>query len=277
MSEAGKYELLTEEEERALFERMHSWSKSEKCAPKIKKLGEEARLKLIKSNLRLVIKIAKEFRNVGLDYEDLISEGNLGLAHAVDKFSLEKGAKLSYYASFWIKQGIRRAISNKGRTVRLPVAVVEAKLKVSKYIENHEGADDEEPSDTEISLATGLPLKTVKKVRALAFQAESLNREVTEGTELGNLMKDICSPVPSKVMEIKDERDLLGNFLGALDYRQRYIIIHRFGLNGSKPQTLEVIGKEFDLTRERIRQLELAALNNLKDMYKKIERKKYIE
>ena len=128
MDDVSKYELLSQEKEKELFEDLYELTRSNKQVHfTVRNKALKARDKLIESNLRLVIKIAKEFRNIGLDYEDLINEGNIGLIQAVDKFDLDKGAKLSYYASFWIKQAIRRAISNKGRTIRLPVAVVDLK------------------------------------------------------------------------------------------------------------------------------------------------------
>ena len=121
MKEAGEIKLLTSNEEKELFKVMQKWSLNKKCSKLVERKGKEARERLITSNLRLVVKIAGQFRNIGLDYGDLINEGNIGLMNAIDKYDLDKGAKLSYYASFWIKQSIRRAISNKGRVIRLPV------------------------------------------------------------------------------------------------------------------------------------------------------------
>ena len=134
MRDAGQEKLLTPDEEKELFGLINKWASDKKnCSKLLESQAAAAREKLIKSNLKLVIKIAKEFRNIGLEYEDLINEGNMGLMNAIDKYDVNKGAKLSYYASFWIKQSIRRAISNKGRTIRIPVGVIESKLKVNNF------------------------------------------------------------------------------------------------------------------------------------------------
>jgi len=263
MKEAGKYDLLTKEEETQLFKILHSKTR--------KKIRKEVRERIIKSNLKLVVKIAKEYRNLGLDYEDLIEEGNIGLMTAVDKFNPKKGAKLSYYASFWIKQTIRRAISNKGRTIRLPVAVVESKLKVSKYVEDYESKNDDSPTDEQIANATGLSNKKVKLLTSLGFQSDSLNRviqteEAGEESELQSLIQDKSVIDPAQLFLKKDGREVLMKLVDNLEERQRYIIIHRFGLGNTERQTLETIGKKFNLTRERIRQLETAALENLRDI-----------
>ena len=261
--------VLTKEEEQQLFQQMKRGRKRAR-----------AREKLIRSNLRLVVKIANQYRGIGLDFPDLINEGNIGLMTAVDKFSLDKGAKLSYYASFWIKQCIRRAISNKGRTIRLPVATVDAKLKVHKYIDNFELKNQRVPTETEISEGTNIPLKKVGALLKLNFQSESLNVKVSEGeglAELGNLLKNENALSPYAIFANKSENEVLNKFLDSLGERERYIITRRFGLDGSKPQTLEVIGKKFNLTRERIRQLELAALKTLREMYKKINKNKVHE
>ena len=269
MDDVSKYELLSQEKEKELFEDLYELTRSNKQVHfTVRNKALKARDKLIESNLRLVIKIAKEFRNIGLDYEDLINEGNIGLIQAVDKFDLDKGAKLSYYASFWIKQAIRRAISNKGRTIRLPVAVVDLKLRVQKYIDEYESAHFSLPSARKIAKDLNVPIKKVNKILKINLQSESLNATVNDDDkELIDVVQNENSPNPLKFLIKKSGRDLLDNFLSKLDNRQRYIYILRFGLDGSKPDTLESIGKKFNLTRERIRQLELIALQNLKDMY----------
>ena len=269
MDDANAYDLLTIEEERALFVDM-----------KDEKSREQAREKLIKSNLRLVVKIANQYRGMGLDFPDLINEGNIGLMTAVDKFDAEKGAKLSYYASFWIKQTIRRSISNKGRTIRLPVATVDAKLKIHKYIEEYELENHRTPSVKEISKAVKIPVKKINKLLKLNFQQESLNAKIgddEDSDEVGDVLTNESAISPFLLTQDKDENEVLSKFLSDLSSRQRYIIIRRFGLNGSKPETLETIGKKFNLTRERIRQLELVALRALRDMYKKINKNKVDE
>ena len=180
MHDLSSVDLLSEQEEKDLLLKVKKWKTSKRLTKKTKQEGIDARDKLIKSNLRLVIKIAKEFRNVGLDYEDLISEGNIGLTTAIDKYDLEKGAKLSYYASFWIKQNIRRAISNKGRTIRLPVGLIESKLKVQKYIEQYEKNNGKKPDVQDISKQLKIPIKKVKKIIKLSLQCQSLNAPMEE-------------------------------------------------------------------------------------------------
>lgn len=278
MSEVADTELLSREEEGELFKKMYKWSRAKKCSARTEAKGKAARSMLIKANLRLVIKIAKEFRNVGLDYDDLINEGNIGLMNAIDKYDLEKGAKLSYYASFWIKQTIRRAISNKGRTIRLPVGVVEVKLKINKYIDKYQNEQGRDPTPRRIAKALGLTEKKVEHILSLNFQTESLNEVVGENNEeIGNIIPDKEAANPFLLFTQRDEQQTLNRFLKGLDFRQRYIIIHRFGLNGVQPQTLEIIGNKFNLTRERIRQLELCALKSLREMYKRIDKNKIAE
>lgn len=277
MKEVDRTALLTTEEEQKLLQQIEK-SKRSDCSYYFRKKGEAARQIMIKSNLKLVIKIAKEFRNIGLDYEDIINEGNLGLMNAVEKYDLSKGAKFSYYASFWIKQSIRRAISNKGRTIRLPVGVVETKLKINRYIEEEEKASGKRPKPIQISRALDLPIVKVNNVLGVQLQSESLNEKINEENgELQHVIPDKKSISPYQKCEIKDNDEVLGGFINKLDERQRYIIIRRFGLDGDKPETLEVIGKKFDLTRERIRQLELAALRSLKEMYREINKNSLIE
>ena len=277
MQEVDKIDLLSKDEERKLLLQVDK-GKPEKASLYLRKKAEEARIKMIEANLKLVIKIAKEFRNIGLDYEDIINEGNIGLMNAVDKYNIEKGAKFSYYASFWIKQCIRRAISNKGRTIRLPVGVVEMKLKVNKYIENSDEVSAQKPNDLKISKDLNIPVAKVQNLLKLQLQSDSLNAKINENDdELGEIVPDKKGNNPSQACEQNNSQNILSDFISKLDYRQRYIIIRRFGLDGAKPETLENIGKKFDLTRERIRQLELIALRSLKEMYKGINKNKLIE
>ena len=279
MKELSNIELLTSEQEQQLFEEMRAWTLNENCSAEVKAKGQSAREKLIVCNLRLVIKIAKEFRNTGLDYEDLINEGNLGLITAIDKFDPSKGAKLSYYSSFWIKQFIRRSISNKGRTIRLPVGVIEVKLKIQKYIDRYQSEHQKMPTNQEISKGINVSLDRVNKIVKLSLQCESLNVTISDEdeSELMSVMENKQAEDPKESCQENDDKLILNKFLNGLSRRERYIIIRRFGLDGHKPDTLEAIGQKFDLTRERIRQLELSALRGLKDMYKSIDKNSYIE
>ena len=270
MAEVGDLPLLSIEEEQSLFKQLKASTSS--------KDSEDIKQKLITSNLRLVVKIANEFRGLGMEFSDLISEGNLGLMNAVDKYDSEKGAKLSYYASFWIKQCIRRAISNKARTIRTPVGMVDTKLKIQKYSELKEKETGDKPTSEQISKDLNIPLKKVNKLIKLNLSCESLNVNSGDSeVEIGDTLVNEKAICPDLLCENADARSMLNKFLSSLDGRQRYIIIRRFGLDGGKPDTLENIGKKFDLTRERIRQLELTGLRALREMYKKINREKYIE
>jgi RNA polymerase primary sigma factor len=191
--------------------------------------------------------------------------------NAIDKYDPNKGAKLSYYASFWIKQSIRRAISNKGRTIRIPVGLIESKLKVKNFELEFEREHARLPNVNEISEGTGLKVKKINKIKKISLQSESLNAQVgDEEVEVGDLIVNENSPNPLFSCAKKNESEVLNAFLNTLDKRQKYIIIHRFGLDGAEPHTLEVIGKKFNLTRERIRQLEISALRSLREMYRKI-------
>ncbi|MAF26137.1 RNA polymerase subunit sigma [bacterium] len=278
MKEAGEIKLLTSNEEKELFKVMQKWSLNKKCSKLVERKGKEARERLITSNLRLVVKIAGQFRNIGLDYGDLINEGNIGLMNAIDKYDLDKGAKLSYYASFWIKQSIRRAISNKGRVIRLPVGIIEAKLKVYNFISDFEANNARSPSREEISEGTKLTVAKIRKIEKLNLQTESLNSLIKdESAEMGDSLINEKSLNPLLVCSNKNEVQILNDFLKKLDKRRRYIVTRRFGLDGLKPDTLEVIGGKFNLTRERIRQLEASALKSLKEMYKKINKNNFNE
>jgi RNA polymerase primary sigma factor len=272
MKEASDIPLLERAEEQELVMLVRKWLDSSRARQITKKRGMEARNKLIKSNLRLVIKIAKDYRNLGLDFADLISEGNIGLMQGVEKFMPQKGAKLSYYASFWIKQSIRRAISNKGRTIRLPVAVVDIKMKIAKFIDEFNSEHFREPTHEEIAESLDIKLDKVKKIARVNFQSRSLHEKLSDekGAELGDIIENPDSGSPLSFTLNEDDKRVLNSLLRQLDIRQQYIIKYRFGLGDVESQTLETIGKRFNLTRERIRQLENIALDHLREMYKKI-------
>ncbi len=273
MKEASETPLLERQAEADLVKLVRKWLDHPKARKPTVKKGEEARNKLIKSNLRLVIKIAKEYRNLGLDFGDLISEGNIGLTQGIEKFRSDRGAKLSYYVAFWIKQYIRRAISNKGRTIRLPVAIVDLKMKITKFVDKFYNEKQRYPTDLEVATGLEIPLKKVKKMTRVNFQSKSLNQTLDSENELeiGGFIEDKGAENPYQELLTKDEKLTLSKLIKGLDLRQQYIIKHRFGIGDVETQTLESIGKKFDLTRERIRQLEEIALDNLRDMCRKIK------
>jgi RNA polymerase primary sigma factor len=277
-SEAAVYKLLSRQEEIKLFKVFHKWSNNRgRCGQRTRKKGKEARELLIKSNLRLVIKIAHDYKTLGLDLADLISEGNIGLIKAVDKFKLDKGAKLSHYASFWIKQSVMRALANSGRTIRLPAGAVQQKLKILKYASRFEGKNNHKPSNQEIAKYLKLSVDRVVLLQEALLTVPSLNVPLKTdgggvsnggnegvGTEIGDHVADVLIANPSVLAEKNSNNRVLNKCLNKLDHREKYIIQKRFGFNELKPHTLEVIGKKFGITRERIRQIETIAMKKLK-------------
>ena len=270
--EASRFDLLSREEEIELFKTMHKWTHNKsKCGSSARKKGIEAREKLINSNLRLVIKMAKEFIGSGLDLPDLINEGNTGLIKGVDKFQLGKGAKLSHYAGFWIRQCIMRALANNGRTIRLPQGAVQQKINIIKFKNEFEIEKGRRPSNKEIANALKISLDRVILLSESSLTVASLNAPAgklqspeEESSEMGDLLADEKSRVPDEVAQINNDNDVLYSCLEKLDNRERYIIEKRFALTDQKPETLEVIGERFGVTRERIRQVETQAMNKLK-------------
>jgi len=270
--EASRFDLLTKEEEIELFKTMHKWTHNKSnCGSSARKKGAEAREQLISSNLRLVIKIAKEFIGAGLDLPDLINEGNTGLIKGVDKFELGKGAKLSHYSSFWIRQCIMRALANHGRTIRLPQGAVQQKINIIKFRSEFQVKHDRQPSYQEIAKGLKLSLDRVILLSESSLTVASLNAPAgktqspeEEASELGDLLADEKSRVPDEVAQINNDNAVLYSCLEKLDNRERYIIEKRFALTDQKPETLEVIGERFGVTRERIRQVETQAMNKLK-------------
>ena len=279
MEEATKSRLLSREEEINLGNLVRKWLDNPRAGEATRKNGIEARDRLIKSNLKLVIKIAKDYRNLGLEYPDLISEGNIGLTQGVEKYNPNKGSKFSYYASFWIKQAIRRAISNKGRTIRLPVGVIDKKIKILKYKNEFKKEHGSDPTSERIAKDLSMKLTKVEFISKLNFQSKSLHEKLcsdeSSDSSIGDVIEDATSESPHKTFLRKDEERLLNLFIKDLDIRQQYIIKYRFGLGDVEPETLESIGKKFNLTRERIRQLEGVALKSLRGMYAKIKRMTY--
>jgi RNA polymerase primary sigma factor len=253
-------------------------SKTEKeLAKYIGKRGEkagEARERLIGSSLKLVVKIANDFVGLGLDLQDLISEGNIGLMKAVDRFKPSKGARLSYYASFWIRQSIMRALSNKGRTIRLPVGATTVYLNIlkfkKKYAETHEGVT---PDISLIAKKLKVSRKRVIDLEEGGANTLSVNAPVLGDSpspeEFGSTLTDEKSPIPDKIAQIRSDILLLKEHIGKLPKREQKIMEYRFGMHGDKPKTLEKIGVEFKISRERVRQLETRAMKKLKFLFRR--------
>ncbi len=251
--EIAKTPLLTREEEVALAERVMAGDM-------------EARTKMINANLRLVVKIAKDYSGYGLPLSDLISEGNIGLMTAVDRYDPDKGAKLSSYASWWIKQSVKRALANQGKTIRLPVHAVEKIARVRRITTLMTEALGREPTNEELSEETGIPMKKLSMIRQAAQRPTSLDAPLNEGeqTNFGDVIGDESALDPLEALTSSNLHDQLDELLGLLDERETKIINSRFGLNGKKPMNLEEVGREFGVTRERIRQLQNKALEKMR-------------
>ena len=271
-NDAGEYPLLSREEEKNYVTQMQKWSGNKaKCGMRTRQNGQRAREVLIRSNLRLVIKLAKEYQFLGLDLADLINEGNLGLMKAVDKYDPTKGAKLSYYATFWIKQSITRALANTSRTVRLPVGVVNQKMKILKFIDSFQRKNDRKPNTEEVAEKFGLSEIRAALLMETGMQSQSLSEPVkkngddSDSMELQDVLRDFKIQSPSAQAEINSNVEVLEKLLSKLNRREQSIVRRRFGLTKEcKPETLEKIGDSFGITRERIRQIETVALRKLR-------------
>ena len=253
LDQIGKTPLLTLEQETALARRVL--------------MGDEAaRQQMIQANLRLVVRIAKDYDNFGLSLMDLISEGNFGLIKAVERFDPDKGGKLSTYASWWIKQAIKRALATSGKTIRLPVHMVDRISQMRRVTTQLAAELGREPHNEEIAMAMEIPLAKVVHMKSVANRAASLDQPVGEEGDatLGDLVKDESERTPFETLRGKSDNDEIGEMLAALEPREAEILTHRFGLNGESPLTLEEVGERFKLTRERVRQLQQSALMQLR-------------
>ncbi len=243
-------------------------------AAKIKKGNLAAKEEMIRANLRLVVKIARDYANLGLPLLDLISEGNIGLVKAVERFDPAKGGKLSTYGAWWIKQSIKRALANQGKTIRLPVHLVD---KIAKIRRVGAGLSDElgrEATDEEIAEEVGMNAAKVTQLKQAAIRPASLDAPVGEedSTEFGELVGDTAAIDPYESLSDKNMQMEVGDVLDQLDDRERKIINSRFGLDGSEPITLEEVGDKFGVTRERIRQLQNIALGKMRKALAKREK-----
>jgi len=261
LREIGQIPLLTPEEEIDL-------------AAKIKKGDKEARAKMIRSNLRLVVKIAHDYANLGLPLLDLISEGNIGLMKAVERFDPAKGGKLSTYAAWWIKQSIKRALANQSKTIRLPVHLVDKISKMRRVALQMSEELGREPTDEELAEEVGLSSSKVSQLKTVSIRPASLDAPISDDdtTEFGEIVGDMEALTPFERLRDQNLRDEVSDLLGVLDDREKKIIFSRFGLDGGKPKTLEEVGKKFGVTRERIRQLQNIALTKLRRALNKKER-----
>jgi RNA polymerase primary sigma factor len=260
LREIGKTALLTREEEVQLADRI--------------KVGDmEARAHMIKANLRLVVKIAQDYANYGLPLLDLISEGNIGLMKAVERFDPNKGGKLSTYAAWWIKQSIKRALANQSKTIRLPVHMVDKISKMRRVAMVLSEELGREPTDEELSEEIGIDRAKLSHLKSAAQRPTSLDAPIgdDDSTQFGEIIGDEKAKTPLELLSHKNMHMQLDDLLEVLDERERKIVDARFGLAGEKPKTLEDVGQEFGVTRERIRQLQNIALKKLRRALQKKE------
>jgi RNA polymerase primary sigma factor len=252
LREIGQIRLLTPQEEIDL-------------AARIRKGDREARALMIRANLRLVVKIAHDYANMGLPLLDLVSEGNIGLMKAVERFDPAKGGKLSTCAAWWIKQSIKRALANQSKTIRLPVHLVNKISKMRRVSLQMSEELGREPTDDELAGETGISSRKVSQLKTVSTRPASLNAPISDddSTELSEIVADEGAQTPFELLRDKNLRDEVIDLLEVLNDRERMIIFQRFGLDGGKPKTLKEVGRKFGVTRERIRQLQKIALAKL--------------
>ena len=266
LKEIGKVPLLSAEEEIELAKRME--------------LGDqEAKKRLAEANLRLVVSIAKRYVGRGMLFLDLIQEGNLGLIKAVEKFDYRKGYKFSTYATWWIRQAITRAIADQARTIRIPVHMVETinkLIRVSRQLLQELGR---EPTPEEIAAEMNMPVDRVREILKISQEPVSLETPIgeEEDSHLGDFIQDDNVPVPADAAAFTLLKEQLEEVLGTLTEREQKVLTLRFGLEDGRARTLEEVGKEFNVTRERIRQIEAKALRKLRHPSRSRKLKDYLE
>jgi RNA polymerase primary sigma factor len=253
LREVGRFPLLTPGEEIEL-------------AGKIGRGDTGARERMINANLRLVVTIARDYTNLGLPLLDLISEGNIGLTKAVERFEPIKGAKLSTYAMWWIKQSIKRALANQSKTIRLPVHLTDKVAKVRRLSLRMSDELGREPTDDELAEEIGIGSHKITRLKSVGMRPASLDAPIADNdsTEFAEVIGDDEAQTPFELLRDKNLLGEVDGLLEMLDPREKKIISQRFGLDGGKPKTLEDVGKDFGITRERIRQLQNAALAKLR-------------
>jgi RNA polymerase primary sigma factor len=251
LNEVGRYPLLTAKEEVEL-------------AKRIERGDREAKDRMINSNLRLVVSIAKKYQGHGLSLLDLIQEGIIGLIRAVEKFDWRRGYKFSTYATWWIRQAVQRGVANKAREIRIPVHIVEREQKIARAERELTAKLGRAPEDPEVAKAAKLPLKQVREVREAARAVTSLDRPMADSeTSLGELMADEEAG-PEEEVTVSLDMEVLRRAVAELPERERNVVKLRYGLNGDiEPVSLEEIGRRLGITRERVRQIEADALERL--------------
>ena len=260
LQEIGRVPLLTPEKELEL-------------ARSARKGDAEARERMIVSNLRLVVTIAHDYAHLGLPMADLISEGNIGLTKAIDRFDPTRGAKLSSYAVWWIKQSMKRGLANQGKLIRLPVHLVDKIAKVRRVALQMSDRLGREPNDDELAEEIGIATDKIARLRTVGIRPASLNSPTgdDDSTEFGDSVSDEKAQTPFELFRDKDLLSEMDGLLDVLDQREKTLISRRFGLDGERPRTLEEVGKDLGVTRERIRQLQNVALAKLRRALRKKE------
>jgi RNA polymerase primary sigma factor len=263
LREIGQVKLLTPDEEIQL-------------AARIKKGDKKAREHMIKANLRLVVKIARDYEGIGLPLLDLISEGNIGLMKAVERFDPAKGGKLSTYGSWWIKQSIKRALANQSKTIRLPVHLVDKISKMRRVALKLQEELGREPTDEELADEMGMTAARVRQMRQAAIRPASLDAPIgdDDSNNFSDVVQDENATSPYENLEDKTVVNMLQDMVKHLDAREATILRYRFGLDGGTEKTLEEVGVKFGVTRERVRQIQNLALKKLRKMIEKLEKEK---
>jgi RNA polymerase primary sigma factor len=263
LREIGQVKLLTPQEEIEL-------------AARIKKGDKKAREQMIKANLRLVVKIARDYDGIGLPLLDLISEGNIGLMKAVERFDPKKGGKLSTYGSWWIKQSIKRALANQSKTIRLPVHLVDKISKMRRVAMKLQEELGREPTDEELADELGMTAARVRQMRLASIRPASLDAPIgdDDSNNFSDLVEDENAITPYQDLEDKTVTGMLQDMVKHLDPREATILRYRFGLDGGSEKTLEEVGEKFGVTRERVRQIQNLALKKLRRMIEKLESSK---
>jgi RNA polymerase primary sigma factor len=253
LKDIGRVELLTAAQEVEL-------------AKRIERGDHRAKQEMIEANLRLVVSIAKRYRNQGLPFLDLIQEGTIGLVRAAEKFDYRKGFKFSTYATWWIRQAVARALADKARTIRMPVHVVEKLNKIVRSERKLRAELGREPSALEIGKDLDLPADEVEQIRRTSQAPVSLEKPVgdEEESEFGHFITDESAPLPDEAADTTLRRETLERILHKLSMREREVLVLRYGLDGKHPRTLDEVGRAFNVTRERIRQIENQTLKKLR-------------